>query len=78
MIKIYPFRPLMPGADTASKIACEPYDVINSEEARHRAQGNALSFLHVVRPEIDFPSETDPYSDQIYLKAAEESECPPE
>ena len=71
MIKIYSFRPLMPSAENASRIACEPYDVINTEEARERAEGNPLSFLHVVRPEIDFPADTDPYGEQIYLKAAE-------
>lgn len=71
MIRIYPFKPLMPAAEKAPRIACEPYDVIDSQEARQRAAGNELSFLHVVRPEIDFPAETDPYSDQIYQKAAE-------
>ena len=71
MIKIYPFRPLMPSAENAAKIACEPYDVISADEARQRAAGNELSFLHVVRPEIDFSPDTDPYGEQIYLKAAE-------
>ena len=70
MIKIYPFRPLMPNRENASSIACEPYDVISAEEARQRSAGNELSFLHVVRPEIDFPADTDPYSRQIYLQAA--------
>ena len=70
MIKIYPFKSVLPQADKAAQIASEPYDVINAEEARQRADGNAISFLHVVRPEIDFPPGTDPYSAQIYDKAA--------
>ena len=71
MIKIFPFRPLMPDADNASRIASEPYDVINADEARQKAKGNRISFLHVVRPEIDFPEGVDPYGDEVYLKAAE-------
>ena len=71
MIKIYPFRPLMPKADLAAQIACEPYDVISTEEARNKAVGNENSFLHVVRPEIDFPVGTDPYAAEIYQKAAD-------
>ena len=70
MIKIYPFKAILPQADKASQIASEPYDVINAEEARERAAGNEISFLHVVRPEIDFPPGTDPYSSPIYEKAA--------
>ena len=71
MIKIYPFKPLMPDAAQASKIACEPYDVISTTEARQAAAGNDSSFLHVIRPEIGFSAETDPYSEPVYLKAAE-------
>ena len=71
MIKIYPFKPLMPAAANASKIACEPYDVINTQEAKQAAEGNDISFLHVIRPEIGFSADTDPYSEPIYQKAAE-------
>lgn len=70
MIKIYPFKSLLPSQENASKIACEPYDVISAAEARERAVGNSLSYLHVVRPEIDFPEDADPYDDRIYDKAA--------
>ena len=70
-MKIYPFKPLMPDAENAPKVACPPYDVISTEEAREGAKGNELSFLRVIRPELEFPEGTDPYSEQIYLKAAE-------
>ena len=70
MIKIFPFRAIMPPPSLAGQIACEPYDVISTEEARERASGNPLSFLHVVRSEIDLPVDTDPYAQSVYDTAA--------
>lgn len=70
MIKIYPFQAIMPTPDLAAKIACEPYDVINTIEARQRAAGNEHSFLHVVRSEIDLPENIDVYDPQVYATAA--------
>jgi uncharacterized protein (DUF1015 family) len=55
-------------------VASVPYDVVNTEEARALAAGNPLSFLHVSRPEIDLPNDTDIYNDAVYLKAAENFE----
>ena len=52
-------------------MAAVPYDVVNVEEARALADGNPLSFLHVSRAEIDLPRGTDPYSDEVYDRAAE-------
>ena len=63
-----PFRAIRPGADHVKGVASRPYDVLNSNEARHEAEGNDLSFLHVVKPEIDLPVDTDPYSDAVYEK----------
>jgi uncharacterized protein (DUF1015 family) len=40
--------------------------VVDRHEARTLAEGNALSFLHVIRPEIDLPDEVDPYDAQTY------------
>jgi uncharacterized protein (DUF1015 family) len=51
-----------------------PYDVVSTAEARALAAGNPLSFLHVSRPEIDLPEGTDPYSDAVYARAAENFE----
>lgn len=70
MIKIYPLMALLPSQENASKIACEPYDVISAAEARQRAVGNSTSYLHVVRPEIDFPADFDPYDEKVYEQAA--------
>jgi uncharacterized protein (DUF1015 family) len=68
---IRPFRALRPPAERAQAVASVPYDVVNTEEARALANGNALSFLHVSRPEIDLPPGTDIYSDAVYRKAVE-------
>jgi uncharacterized protein (DUF1015 family) len=38
------------------------------EEARQMASGNADSFLHVSRPEIDLPAEIDPHADEVHLR----------
>ncbi len=70
MIKIHAFRPLMPPANLAARIACEPYDVISTQEARQRSAGNPDSFLHVVRSEIDLPPGTDPYACEVYETAS--------
>ncbi len=70
MIKIYPFQAIMPTPDLAGKIACEPYDVISTNEARQRAAGNEYSFLHVVRSEIDLPENLDVYDPRVYATAA--------
>jgi uncharacterized protein (DUF1015 family) len=68
---IRPFRALRPPRDRAKSVSSVPYDVVNTEEARALAQGNALSFLHVSRPEIDLPDGIDLYSDAVYRKAVQ-------
>ena len=60
------FRGFRPGKELAARIASRPYDVLNSEEARLEVEGNPYSFLHVVKPEVDLPQETDLYSDMVY------------
>jgi len=45
--------------------------VLNTEEARRRAEGRPWSFLHISKPEIDLPEGTDPYAPEVYAKAAE-------
>lgn len=71
MATVKPFRGLRPAAETAGKVASYPYDVISSDEAREIAGGNPLSFLHVVKPEIDLPVDIDLYDDRVYAKAVE-------
>ena len=66
MIKIKPFRGLRPTVELADKVASPPYDVLSSQEAREMAAENSISFLHINKPEIDLPADTDPYSELVY------------
>nr|VFK26668.1 MAG: Uncharacterized conserved protein, DUF1015 family [Candidatus Kentron sp. MB] len=68
---IRPFAALMPTHEYADKVAAPPYDVISEREARALAEDNPWHFLHVSRPEIDFPAGTDPYQDVVYERAAD-------
>src|SRR5580692_12138061 len=61
MAQIKPFAALRPRPLLANKICEPPYDVMSSAEARLMARGNTLSFLHVSKPEIDLPENTDLY-----------------
>jgi len=70
MPRIKPFKALRPVKSLAAKVASVPYDVVNRDEAAALAEGNPLSFLHVVRPDIDFPPEKNPYDPDIYDKAS--------
>jgi uncharacterized protein (DUF1015 family) len=74
MATIRAFRALRPAPEKAAAVSAVPYDVVNTAEARELAAGNPLSFLHVSRPEIDLPDDTDIYSDVVYRKAAENFE----
>jgi uncharacterized protein (DUF1015 family) len=74
MAKLYPFRALRPKPDAAAHIAAVPYDVVSTAEARGLADGNPLSFLRVSRAELDLPPSTDPYSDAVYERAAQNFE----
>ena len=51
-------------------MAAPPYDVLSSAEARVRAAGNPLSFLHVSKPEIDLPEGVAGDDPAVYAKAA--------
>ena len=62
---------MRPVPELAAKVASVPYDVVNRDEAGELAAGNPLSFLHVVRPDIDFPREKNPYDPDVYDKAAD-------
>ena len=66
-----PFRGLRPPVQLVKQLASRPYDVLNSEEAREEAKGNKYSLLHIIKPEIDLPSETDIHSEAVYQKAKE-------
>ncbi len=69
MASIHPFRALRPTPDKAAAVSSVPYDVVSTDEARHLADGNPFSFLHVTRSEIDLPPGTNPYAPEVYQKA---------
>lgn len=73
MATVKPFKGYRPAKDF-EKIACPPYDVISSAEARAMAAGNPVSFLHVDKPEIDLPEDTYLYDDKVYEKGKENLE----
>jgi uncharacterized protein (DUF1015 family) len=71
MAVIRPFKALRPTKEKSQLVASVPYDVVNREEAKHAAEGNPLSYLHITRSEIDLPEVKDVYSKEVYLKAKE-------
>ena len=66
MSKFRPFRAIRPLPEDAKQVASRPYDVLNSDEARLEALDNPISFLRVIKPEIDLPSDSDPYGEEVY------------
>jgi len=68
---MYPFQGLRPIPESVDAVAAPPYDVLSSSEARLLAHGKPLSFLHISKPEIDLPEDTNPFSNAVYEKGAE-------
>ena len=48
MAIIQPFKGWLPKPEKVSDVACPPYDVISTKEAREMAEKKPKSFLHVV------------------------------
>ena len=71
MARIEPFRAWRPRPESAELVASPPYDVLSSDEAREMVASNPLSFLRVVKPEIDLEPGIDLYSAAVYAKGAE-------
>lgn len=69
MAKIKPFKGIRPPKELIEQVACLPYDVMNSSEARKMAEGNPNSLLHITRSEIDFPEGVDEHSEEVYQKS---------
>ena len=69
MVRVKPFAALRPPKAFVTEVSAQPYDVLNSEEARRMAGEKSL--LHITKPEIDFtpiPRDDEP---QVYRKAVE-------
>ncbi len=71
MSLIRAFPGLRPAAGRAEEVAAPPYDVMSADEAREMVKGRPWSFLHISRPEVDLSATIDPYSPEVYAKAAE-------
>jgi uncharacterized protein (DUF1015 family) len=71
MTMVKPFAAVRPKPELASQICELPYDVMSSDEARAIAAGNPFSFLHVSKPEIDLPPETDVHAPEVYARGRE-------
>jgi len=71
MAIVKPFRGLRPPRALVSDLACLPYDVMNTEEARKMAKGKEGSLLHITRSEIDLPAGADSHSEEVYSKSVE-------
>lgn len=67
---VRPFRAVRPHAQQAAFVAAVPYDVVDTAEARLLVEGNPVSFLHVSRPEVDFPEGTDAHAEAVYRAGA--------
>ncbi len=71
MSKFVPFKAYRPTKESVKAVASKPYDVLNEKEARAESEGNPISFYHVIKPEIDFPEDSDHYAPEVYQKGKE-------
>ncbi|MDE7414071.1 MAG: DUF1015 domain-containing protein [Muribaculaceae bacterium] len=71
MARVKPFKGVRPPKHLVEQVASRPYDVLNSEEARKEAEGNAKSLYHIIKPEIDFEPGFDEHHPDVYDKAVE-------
>lgn len=69
MLRIRAFTGLVPDPAQVADIACVPYDVLNTDEARVLAEGKPNTLLRVDRAELELPPDTNPYADAVYARA---------
>lgn len=73
MATVRPFAALRPPKNLAAQVSSLPYDVMNHAEAVAAARGNAQSFLHICRADID-TSEALIHAPETYAKSRENLE----
>ncbi|MCK4422431.1 DUF1015 domain-containing protein [candidate division WOR-3 bacterium] len=71
MASVKSFKALRPKKEEVALIASPPYDILNRVEAKDLVRNNPLSFLHVIKAEIDLPDNIGPYDDKVYEKSKE-------
>ena len=69
MVLVLPFKAVRPQREYAAQVAALPYDVMTREEAQKAVAGNAFSFMHVEKSEIDVPDGTRSDDELIYHTA---------
>ena len=69
MALVLPFKAVRPQQNFVSQVAALPYDVMTREEGQKAVWGNALSFMHVEKSEIDVPDGTKSDDNLIYQTA---------
>ena len=70
MATIRPFAAIRPPKQYAEQVSCLPYDVMNHQEACAMAAGNASSYLHICRADID-TSEAEIHDTVTYEKSSQ-------
>ncbi len=55
----------------ADRVVSLPYDVLERQEARCLTKDNPLSFLRIIRSDLEFPDNSDPYAEQVYERAGQ-------
>lgn len=69
MATIKSFKAIRPTQELVNKVACLPYDVMSTQEAKEIAKDNPYSFLHIDKSEIDLDESIDIYDKKVYEKA---------
>ncbi len=72
MIQIRPFKAYLPNKEYVNEIICPPYDVIDINEAKEIVKKKGQkNFIRVIRSEVDFTEDINPYNPAVYTKAKE-------
>jgi len=71
MATLRPFKAWRPHPDLVSEIACLPYDVVHTPEAKGILEKNPGSFMKVIRPESDFQESISTYAPEVYERGKE-------
>ncbi len=69
MSVVRPFKGIIPKEGIAELVSCVPYDTIDRAEAKVMASGNSVSFLRVVRSEVDLDDSVGDYDEKVYETA---------
>jgi len=71
MAILKPFQAWRPNPEFVTEIACLPYDVVHSNEAKEILAEHPNSFMKVIRPESDFSKDVNTYAQEVYEKGRE-------